>query len=87
MLCAEADRGRGEDQRGARHISGRDGVIEPGGREVVGRVGVKHRREVLRLATSRPELVLPAAVDTDAAGGAVVIGVKQRAQRFRTATA
>ena len=54
--------------------------VEADRREVVRRVGVKQRREVLSLAASRTELELAAPVGADTALGAVVVGVAQLLQ-------
>ena len=49
-------------------------------RDVVGRVGVKERREVLDLPAADAELRLPAAVQRDPLARAVVVEVEQRPQ-------
>ena len=56
-------------------------------RDVVRRVGVEERGEVLDLAPARPELELAAAVDRDPALGACVVEVEQVAARSRSGTA
>src|SRR5579875_471401 len=58
----------------------RVGQVVAGGRDVVGRVGVEERGEVLVLVATDAELELAAAVVADAALGAVVVGVEQVAQ-------
>ena len=55
--------------------------MEADRREVVGRVGVEQRGQVLGLAAARAELELAAAVGADAALGAVVVGGAELARR------
>src|SRR5207248_10046696 len=61
--------------------SGRQrGVVVARRRDVVGRVGVEERRQVLDLAAAGAELELVAAVGADAALGAVVVAGEQLRQ-------
>ena len=55
--------------------------------DVVGRVGVEERRQVLNVAASGAELELAAAVGRDALLLAVVVRVEESLQRARSATA
>ena len=67
---AEADLGGHRLQRAERQPRAGLGRVVAAGRDVVGRVGVEQRREVLDLPAARPELELPAAVGADAVLGA-----------------
>src|SRR5918999_128566 len=62
---------------------GFEGVI-PGWRDVVRRVGVEERGEVLDLAAARPELVLAAAVGAHPALLAEVVALEQRLDAAET---
>src|ERR1700719_1114361 len=74
---AKADaRGR-RLQRARRQAGGRLGQVVAGRRDVVWRVGVEQRRQVLVLAPPDAELELAAAVVADVALGAVGAGVEQ----------
>src|SRR6266540_1705490 len=53
------------------------GGVESPGRDVVGRVRVKERREVLDMPPAGPQLPLPAAVGGDVVGRTVVVCVEQ----------
>src|SRR6202042_2109325 len=65
----------GRRREGARlQTWSRVGFMEPDRRERVGRIGVKQRREVLRLPATGPELELAASVGADPVLGAVVVG-------------
>src|SRR3954454_9357716 len=74
---AEAD-GAGRRRQRTHGQPGRwFGVVVARGRDVVRRVRVEERGQVLDVAASRPELELAAAVHADAALVAVVVGAAQ----------
>ena len=78
---AEARLGRRRGQRALRQAGPRAAVVVLLRRDVVRRVGVEERGEVLDLAAAGPELELAAAVERDPALVAGVVEVEQVAHR------
>src|ERR687897_3084567 len=75
LPVAPTEPGVGGDRvhRARRHAIGHRGVVVARRSDVVGRVGVKQRRQVLDLSSPRPHLALPAAVHRDALALAVLV--------------
>lgn len=78
---AEAGGVRGRGERAGGEAFDDVGVVVAAGRDVVGRVGVEERGQVLDVTAADAELELAAAVHADVARLAVGVGAEEAAQR------